>query len=91
MLMTKAPKIGKKKCFIHEMRLPVDLRYDRFQHHICRHCQSRLQELADVNFQFSHGEQIITISVTTQIQDRVASPERNGKASKKQRVQKEEA
>ena len=68
MALTSVSKNGKTKCFIHEMRLPVDLAYDRFQHHICWICQSRLQSLADIDFQFAISEQIVTISLSSENQ-----------------------
>lgn len=69
---TKEPKTGTTKCFIHEIRLPVELPYDPFQHHICWICQSRLQELADTNFHFSVGEQIIAVSQESKVQNEAA-------------------
>jgi len=52
----------KTKCYIHEMRQPLELAYELHKYHICWICQSRLLEIAKTNFHFALSDQVITIS-----------------------------
>lgn len=57
---TRAPRT---KCYIHEMRDPLELSYEPRKYHICWICQSRLLEIAKTNFHFTLRQQVITISM----------------------------
>jgi len=70
MPITKATT--RTKCYLHEVQRPAELPYDRFQHHICWVCQSRLLELAKSNFRFELRQQVISISTQSQFLKEVA-------------------
>lgn len=61
-LVGKSSKTQRTQCYIHEMRAPLDLPYERHKYHICLICRARLLELARVDFQYRRDENIITIS-----------------------------
>ena len=82
---------GRTKCFIHEMQRPMELSYSRFEHHVCRICQTRLQELARVNFKFSRDQQTFAISVLPGILEAAIPPDKIIKPKKKQQIQKKTA
>ncbi len=87
-LMTESPRTG-TKCYIHEMQRPLDLPYKRLQYHICRFCQARLLELAKADFQFKLRDQVVAVSITTEVQQKAAGPEKGYEATKTPRVKKE--
>lgn len=70
--MPAATRVTRTKCYLHETQRPAELPYDRFQHHICWICQSRLLELAKTNFHFELRQQLITISTQSEVQKEVA-------------------
>ena len=72
---SRAPRIGRTKCYFHEMQRPQELAYDRFQYHICFTCQSRLLELAKADFQFSLRDQVIAISIPSRVRKETAQSE----------------
>ena len=74
---------GKTKCFIHEMQRPLDLSYSRFEHHVCWICQTRLQELARINFKFSLDQQNYTVTELSGVPEGVVHPDKNSKPKKK--------
>lgn len=61
--MQTKPHASKTKCYIHEMRHPLTIPYELHKYHICWVCQSRLFEIAKVNFHFSLGDQVVTVSM----------------------------
>jgi hypothetical protein len=80
---TDVKRNGRTKCFIHEVQRPLDVSYSRFEHHVCWICQTRLQELARINFEFSIDQQTYTVSELSGIPEDVARPDKNSKAKKK--------
>jgi hypothetical protein len=62
--MPAKPRPSKTMCYIHEMRHPLELPYELHKYHICWTCQSRLLEIARVNFRFTLGDQTVTVSAT---------------------------
>lgn len=88
-VMKESSRTGTTKCYIHEMQRPLELPYKRLQYHICWICQSRLLELAKADFQFKLREQVVTISITPEVQEEEAGPEKGYKVKKTQQVQKE--
>ena len=70
--MPTTSRMPRTKCYFHEMQRPPELPYDRFQHHVCWICQSRLLELAKANYRFELREQIVTITVQSEVETAVA-------------------
>jgi len=58
----KAPKTSGTKCYIHDIRRPMELPYEPGKYHICWICQSRLLEMAKANFHFALRRHTVTIS-----------------------------
>jgi len=65
---TRAPRT---KCYLHEMRHPLELPYELHKYHICWICQSRLLEMAKTNFHFALRHQVITISMQPELEKEV--------------------
>ena len=84
----KPPRTVNTKCYIHEMQRPLELPYKRLQYHICWICQSRLLELAKADFQFKLRDQVVTISVTPDLEQEV-KPEKGHKVKTTRQLQKE--
>jgi len=55
------------KCYIHEIRRPMELPYEPRKYHICWICQSRLVEMAKTNFRFALRHQEVTISAQPEV------------------------
>ncbi len=70
--MAVTKRTSRTQCYIHEMRQPLDLPYERHKYHICLICQSRLLELAKADFHFSYDQQVTTFSVTPKVQKEMA-------------------
>lgn len=86
-LMKEPLRTERTKCYIHEMQHPLDLPYERFKYHICWLCQTRLKELAKADFQFKHNDRVVTISITSEVQEKEPGPEGGYKV----KIQKEVA
>ena len=70
--MPATTRVPRTKCYFHELQRPPELPYDRFQHHVCWICQSRLLELAKNNFRFELRDQVVTISIQPEVQQEIA-------------------
>jgi len=57
--VTRRPKT---KCYIHEMRSPLEPAFDPRKYQICSICQARLLEMAKTNLRFALNDQIVTLS-----------------------------
>lgn len=66
--MPTATRTSKPKCYIHEMRDPLELSYELHKYHVCPICQSRLLEMAKTNFHFALSNQVISISTAPRVQ-----------------------
>ena len=84
-------RTGRTKCYIHEMQRPLDLPYSRLHHHVCWICHSRLLELAQTNFQFKLRDQVVTISIAPEVQEKEADPGKGYRAKKVPKVKKSAA
>ena len=61
--MPSATRTPRTKCYLHEMRQPLDLPYEPHKYHICLICQFRLLEIAKTKFRFECSKQVVTISL----------------------------
>jgi len=66
--MATTTRATKTKCYIHEMRDPLELSYELHKYHICWICQTRLLEMARANFHFALSNQVVTISSAPKVQ-----------------------
>ncbi len=66
--MPTAIRMPRTKCYFHELQRPPELPYNSFQHHVCWICQSRLLELAKANYHFELREQVVTISLQSEVE-----------------------
>lgn len=69
--MATATRASKTKCYIHEMRHPLDLPYELHKYHICWICQSRLAEIGKANFHFALHDQVVTVSIAPRVKKEV--------------------
>ncbi len=65
--MPTTTRTPRTKCYLHEMRHPVELPYEPHKYHICVICQFRLLEIAKTNFRFARGQQVIRISIQPEL------------------------
>ena len=70
--MATPTRATKTKCYIHEMRDPLELSYELHKYHICWICQTRLLEIAKINFHFALSDQVVTISSAPKAQKATA-------------------
>jgi hypothetical protein len=61
--MPTTTRTPRTKCYLHEMRHPLELPYEPHKYHICWICQTRLLEMAKSKFHFALRDQMITISM----------------------------
>lgn len=66
------PTTTRTKCYLHEMRQPLDLPYEPHKYHICLICQIRLLEIAKIDFRFERSQQVVKISIQPELQKKVA-------------------
>ncbi|NUO82221.1 hypothetical protein HUU05_19285 [candidate division KSB1 bacterium] len=64
--------MARTKCYFHELQRPPELPYDRFQHHVCWICQSRLLELAKANYRFELREHVVSVALQPEAEAVVA-------------------
>ena len=83
MRVQTSPRMVRTKCYIHEMQRPSELPYERLQYHVCWICQSRLLELAKADFQFKLGEDRVAVSITPEVQETEAVPQKGNKVKKR--------
>lgn len=63
-VLTRTSKI---KCYIHDMRSPLEPPFDPRKYQICSICRARLLEMARANLRFAHGDQVVTISTSPRV------------------------
>lgn len=61
------PATTRNKCYLHEMRHPVDLPYEPHKYNLCLICQLRLLEIAKTDFRFERSRQVVRISVQPEV------------------------
>ncbi len=59
------------KCYLHEMRDPLELSYELHKYHICWIWQSRLLEMAKTNFRLALRRQVVRISIQPELEKEV--------------------
>jgi len=67
--MTRTPRT---KCYVHEVRQPLDLPYEPHKYHLCLICQIRLLEIAKTDFRFECSKQMVKISIQPELQKKIA-------------------
>lgn len=66
------PATTRVKCYLHEMRHPLDLPYEPHKYNICLVCQLRLLEIAKTNFRFERSQHVVRISLQSEILKKTA-------------------
>jgi len=69
--MPTTTRTPRTKCYLHEMRHPVELPYEPHKYHICLICQLRLLEIAKTNFRFERSQQVIRISIQPELEKKI--------------------
>jgi len=70
--MPTTPRTPRTKCYVHEMRQPLDLPYEPHKYHLCLICQIRLLEIAKTDFRFECSKQVVKISIQPELQKKIA-------------------
>jgi hypothetical protein len=55
------------KCYIHEMRDPLNLPFEPHKYNICVICQLRLLEMAKSNFRFERNQHVVRFSTQSEL------------------------